>query len=117
MPEALFRTSSKAACAAVLLGALLGGCGAVRGAAELTDLATTPGEPKPFVLETRPQDPRYVPVGSAVTRDAKRKTVDEFKKLEAELEAKRVSNDAAGAQAQSLGKTPPPAPAQAQPSN
>ncbi|MBN9447025.1 MAG: hypothetical protein J0I67_08930 [Bosea sp.] len=96
---------------------LLGGCEAARGVAEFTDLATKPAEPKPFVLETRPQDPKYVPVGSAVTRDAKRKTVEEFKKLEAELEAKRISNEAAGVQAQSLGKTPPPAPAAAQPSN
>lgn len=111
MPDPLFRIPSKAACMAVLLGALLGGCGAVRGVAEITDLATTPAEPKPFVVETRPQDPRYVPVGSTISRDAKRKTVEEFKKLEAELEAKRISNVAAGTQAQSLGNTPPPAPA------
>lgn len=117
MPEALFRTSLKVACAAALFGILLGGCGAARGVAEFTDMATTPGEPKPFVLETRPQNPNYVPVGSTIKRDAKRKTVEEFKKLEAELEAKRISNEAAGSQAQSLGKTPPPAPAPAQPAN
>ena len=117
MPQALVRTSSKVVCAAALLGLLLGGCEAVRGAAELTDMATKPGEPKPFVLETRPQNPNYVPVGSTIKRDAKRKTVEEFKKLETELEAKRISNEAAGSQAQSLGKTSPPAPAQAQPTN
>ena len=101
---------------ALLVGAVLGGCQAARGVAEMTDFATTPGEPKPFVVEIRPQDPRYIPIGTTVTRQAKRKTVDEFKKLEAELEAKRISNDAAGAQAQSLGKVlPPPAPPPAPP--
>jgi hypothetical protein len=96
---------------AALVAVLLGGCEAARGVAELTDLATEPGEPKPFVTETRPQDPKYIPIGTTVTREAKRKTVDEFKALEAELEAKRISNEAAGSQAQALGKTPPPAPA------
>jgi len=109
MPDALSRTSPKVACMAALLAMSLGGCGAVRSAAEFTDLATKPGEPKPFVTETRPQDPRYVPIGSVVTREAKRKTVAEFKQMEAELEAQRISNDAAGKQAQDLGKTPPPA--------
>lgn len=100
----------------LLMGAALGGCQAARGVAEMTDFATTPGEPKPFVVETRPQDPRYIPIGTTVTRQAKRKTVDEFKKLEAELDAKRISNEAAGAQAQSLGKAlPPPAPPPAPP--
>lgn len=84
----------------------------MRGAAELTDLATKPGEPKPFVTETRPQDPKYIPIGTTVSREAKRKTVDDFKALEAELDAKRISNEAAGTQAQDLGKAlPPPAPA------
>jgi hypothetical protein len=94
----------------LLFGLALGGCEATRGVAELTDLATKPGEPKPFVVETRPQDPKYIPIGTTVSRQAKRKTVDEFKKLEAELDAKRISNEAAGSQAQSLGKVlPPPA--------
>lgn len=111
MPEVRIQSSLKNACALSLLAAMLGGCGVARGAAELTDLATTPGEPKPFVAETRPQNPQYVPIGTTVSREAKRKTVDDFKKLEAELEAKRSSNEAAGVQAQQLGKTPPPKPA------
>lgn len=101
----------KAAGLLLLAGLALGGCEATRGVAEITDLATTPAEPKPFVRETRPQDPTYIPIGTTVSREAKRKTVDDFKKLEAELEAKRISNEAAGSQAQALGKTPPPAPA------
>ena len=108
--------SLKAVGLVLLVGAALGGCEAARGVAELTDLATKPGDPKPFVTETRPQDPKYIPIGTTVSRPAKRKTVDEFKKLEAELEAKRISNDAAGAQAQQLGKVlPPPAPPPAPP--
>ena len=100
----------------LLVAIALGGCESARGIAEATDFATTPGQPKPFVVETRPQDPRYIPIGTTVTRQAKRKTVEEFKKLEAELEAKRISNDAAGSQAQSLGKVlPPPAPPPAPP--
>lgn len=101
----------KAAGLLLFAGLALGGCEATRGVAEITDLATKPGDPKPFVLETRPQDPKYIPIGTTASREAKRKTVDEFKKLEAELEAKRMSNEAAGSQAQALGKTPPPAPA------
>lgn len=103
--------SLKAAGLLLLAGVALGGCGAARGVAEMTDLATKPGDPKPFVTETRPQDPKYIPIGSTVSREAKRKTVDEFKALEAELDAKRISNEAAGTQAQQLGKVlPPPAP-------
>jgi len=103
--------SLRAAGLVLLAGAVLGGCEAARGVAEMTDLATKPGEPKPFVTETRPQDPKFIPIGTTVSREAKRKTVAEFKALEAELDAKRISNDAAGAQAQSLGKVlPPPEP-------
>ena len=102
--------SLKAVGLVLLVGAALGGCEAARGGAELTDLATKPGDPKPLVTETRPQDPKYIPIGTTVSREAKRKTVDEFKKLEAELDAKRISNEAAGTQAQHLGKVlPPPA--------
>ena len=103
--------SLKTAGLVLLVSVALGGCEAARGVAEFTDLATKPGDPKPFVTETRPQDPKYIPIGTTVSREAKRKTVDEFKKLEAELDAKRISNEAAGTQAQELGKVlPPPAP-------
>jgi len=79
--------------------------------AEAAGMATTPQEAKPFVQETRPTDMAYVPVGSVVTREAARKPVADFKTMEAELEAKRISNEAAGTQAKALGATPPPAPA------
>lgn len=95
-------------------GLALAGCaadGPGKAVAEAAGMATTPQESKPFVRETRPTNPDYIPVGSAITRAAPRKPVDDFKKLEAELEAKRLANEAAGTQAQSLGKTAPPKPA------
>lgn len=112
-----FEQPTKKPLAALLLLAALGvaaaGCAGEAGkvVAEAAGMATTPQEAKPFVQETRPADPAYIPVGSAVRREAERKPVDEFKKMEAELEAKRISNEAAGNQAKSLGATPPPAPA------
>jgi hypothetical protein len=95
-------------------GFVLAGCaadGPGKAVAEATGLATTPQESKPFVKETRQANPEYIPVGTVATRAAPRKPVDEFKKLEAELEAKRVANEAAGTEAKSLGATPPPKPA------
>lgn len=94
-------------------GTAAAGCAGEGGKAiaEAAGMATTPQEAKSFVQETRPADSAYIPVGSAVTREAARKPVDDFKKMEAELEAKRISNEAAGTQAKSLGATPPPKPA------
>ena len=97
-----------AAWAAVAAGCAGEGSKAV---AEAAGMATTAQEAKPFVQETRPADSAYIAVGSAVTRQAPRKPVEDFKKLEAELDAKRISNEAAGTQAKSLGATPPPKPA------
>ncbi|HEY5795827.1 MAG TPA: hypothetical protein VIU82_12495 [Bosea sp. (in: a-proteobacteria)] len=95
------------------IGIAAAGCagGGTKAIAEAAGMATTAQEPKPFVQETRPADPAYIPVGSAVTRQAQRKPVDDFKKMEAELEAKRTANEAAGTEAKSLGATPPPQPA------
>ena len=90
------------------LALLLAGCagdGSVRSVAEATGLATTAQEPRIFVQQSRPVDPLYIPVGTVATRQAKRKTVDEFKTLEATLEAKRQANDAAGTRARALGAT------------
>ncbi|KRE07529.1 hypothetical protein ASE63_22800 [Bosea sp. Root381] len=90
------------------------GCagGATKVVAEAAGMATTAQEAKPFVQETRPANPAYIPVGSSVTRQAPRKPVDDFKKVEAELEAKRLANEAAGNQARALGSaTVPPQPA------
>jgi hypothetical protein len=90
-------------------GFLLAGC--AKDIAEATGFATTAQESKPFVKETRQAEADYIPVGSSVTRAAPRKPVADFKKLESDLEAKRISNESAGNQAKTLGSTPPPAPA------
>jgi hypothetical protein len=94
-------------------GPFLAGCAGdgIKGVAEATGLATTPQESKPFVKQARRADADYIPVGSSVTRTAPRKPVADFKTLETQLEAKRLSNEAAGNQAKVLGATPPPAPA------
>jgi Flp pilus assembly protein TadD len=109
------RSAARAGIVAAALALALAGCvssdGPVKAVAEATGLATTPQESKPFVRATRRAEADYVPVGTVATREARRKTVPEFKTLEAELEAKRISNDAAGAQAKVLGATPPPKPA------
>lgn len=89
----------------------VGGCAGGKVVAEAAGMATTTQEPKPFVQESRPVDAAYIPVGSTVTRAAPRRPVADFKAMEAELEAQRVANEAAGARARALGSTPPPAPA------
>jgi hypothetical protein len=71
--------------------------------------------------------PAYTPTGQAARFAAPvpdRKPTDpckpraEFKQIESQLEARRMSNDAAGSQAVSLGKAlPAPAPAAALPTN
>ncbi|WP_377847521.1 hypothetical protein [Bosea sp. UC22_33] len=100
--------------ALVVVGTALAGCGSgegFKGVAEAAGLATTPQESKAFVRETRPADLEYVPIGSSVTRTAPRKPVQDYKKIEAALEAKQKANAAAGDTAKALGATPPPAPA------
>lgn len=107
--------------AAIAMAGLLASCtadGSLHGAAEATGLATTPQEAKPFVKETRPARVGFVPVQSTASRAAVRMEPSQFEAIEAELEAKRLSNEAAGAQARALGtKLPPPAPADALRSN
>lgn len=121
MPLEISATKSlMARLAPAALALALGGCagdGPVKVVAEVAGMATTPQESRKFVQETRPADPQYIPVGTVATREAKRKTVDEFKALEKQLEAQRTSNDAAGTQARQLGSTPPPKPAEALPTN
>lgn len=81
------------------------------------DLATTLGAgpknaPTPdFVAASRPQSLDYMPVGTRGTgRTTAARTPDEIKAAEAELDAIRTQNEAAGAAAAQLGGTPPPQP-------
>lgn len=121
MPLEMSATKSLMAMLAPAAIALaLGGCagdGPVKTVAEVAGMATTPQESRKFVQDTRPTDSQYIPVGTVAKRDATRKTVPEFKAIEAQLEAQRTSNDAAGTQAKQLGSTPPPKPAEVLPTN
>ncbi len=70
-------------------------------------MAETPG----FVAASRPGALDYVPVGTAQDdRPTKARTADEVKAAEAEMDAIRTRNEAAGAAAARLGGTPEPEP-------
>lgn len=75
---------------------------------------------EPLCQGDGPAPAPYVPAGQAarfkISPDSRKPNDDckpraEFKKIEAELEAKRTANEAAGAEAKSLGATPAPQPA------
>ena len=64
-----------------------------------------------FVARSRPANLEYMPIGTPVPdRPTPARTADEIKAAEAELDALRSRNEAAGADAAELGKTPPPEP-------
>jgi hypothetical protein len=64
-----------------------------------------------FVARSRPANLEYMPIGTpTVERPTPARTADEIKAAEAELDALRSRNEAAGAAAAELGKTPPPEP-------
>jgi hypothetical protein len=70
-------------------------------------LAPTPD----FVARSRPANIDYMPIGTpAPERPTPARTAEEIKAAEAELDALRIRNEAAGAAAAELGKTPPPEP-------
>jgi len=81
------------------------------------DVATSLGAgprsaPTPdFVARSRPANLDYMPIGTPVPdRPTPARTAEEIKAAEAEMDALRSRNEAAGAQAAELGKTPPPEP-------
>ena len=81
------------------------------------DVATSLGAgpqvaPTPdFVARSRPATLDYMPIGAPVAeRPTPARTAEEFKAAEAELDAIRSRNEAAGAAAAEMGKTPPPEP-------
>jgi hypothetical protein len=70
-------------------------------------MAATPD----FVARSRPANLEYMPIGTPTAeRPTPARTADEIKAAEAELDALRTRNEAAGAAAAELGKTPPPEP-------
>lgn len=73
------------------------------------NMAATPD----FVSNSRPASLEYMPIGTSKPgRTTAAKTADEVKAAEAELDAIRARNAAAGAAAAQLGGTPAPEPAQ-----
>ena len=126
------------------LGVAVAGCAGEgsKMVAEAAGIATSAQEPKPFVVETRPTDPAYMPVGRTFpvdplcqgdapaptpyvpagqaahfrfTPESRKPNEDckpraEFKKIEAELDARRQTMEADGNAAKALGSTPPPKP-------
>jgi hypothetical protein len=93
-----------------LLGACAGPDSAVHPLAVAVGAAHADPKPKTFVTETRPAELTYIPVGTRVTRPARKLTPAEFAAYEAELNARKATDAAAGAAAQQLGATPPPPP-------
>lgn len=64
-----------------------------------------------FVARSRPATLDYMPIGTPVPdRPTPARTAEEIKAAEAELDALRTRNEAAGAAAAEAGKTPPPEP-------
>jgi hypothetical protein len=101
--------------AACVLLAVLAGCtetNPVRDAAQGVGLASRPSEPADFVRQSRASAPSgFMPVGvSAPPRPLRRKSAEEFKAMEAALEADRRRLEADGASARRAGATPPPKP-------
>lgn len=77
---------------------------------EVAGFTTRVSDPKPFVIEARPAEPAYLPVGVTVQRQATKKTAAEFRAIEQSLDAAKGSNESAGSTAKALGATPPPLP-------
>ena len=68
-----------------------------------------------FVARSRPATLDYMPIGTpAAERPTPARTAAEIKAAEAEMDALRTRNEAAGAEATELGKTPPPEPVRLQ---
>lgn len=100
---------------AALIAANVAACAG--GSNPVRDVATAVGAgpqvaPTPdFVAQSRPQSLDYMPIGTPVEgRPTPARTPDEIKAAEAELDALRSRNEAAGAAAARLGGTPPPEP-------
>lgn len=113
--KALLASRAVAAGATVLAIANAGGC--AEGSNPTRDLFAAVGAgPKvaatpDFVASSRPEKLDFMPVGtSEAGRATPARTADEVKAAEAELDALRTQNEAAGQAASKLGGTPAPQP-------
>jgi hypothetical protein len=96
------------------LAAVLAGCGEanlVRDAAQGVGLAGRPSESTDFVRESRATSPSgFMAVGvNAPARPEPRKTADQFRALEQQLDAEKTRLEAEGVRLRQAGATPPPA--------
>jgi len=112
-----FPTASRAS--ALLLATLVaanvtacaGGSNPVRDIAVAVGAGPKVAATPDFVAQSRPQNLDYMPIGrSEEGRPTAARTAEEVKAEEAELDALRARNEAAGAAAARLGGTPPPEP-------
>jgi hypothetical protein len=112
-----FPTASRASALVltILVGVNVTACAG--GSNPVRDIATSVGAgpktaPAPdFVASSRPQSLDYMPIGTSVERrPTAARTPEEIMQTEAELNALRARNEAAGAAAARLGGTPPPEP-------
>jgi hypothetical protein len=104
-----------AICLTMLAAAGLSGCNGsfnpVRDVATAVGAGPHAAATPDFVARSRPADLEYMPIGKPVVeRPTPARTADEIKAAEAELDSLRSRNEAAGAAAAELGKTPPPEP-------
>ncbi|MBB4040940.1 hypothetical protein GGR34_002599 [Microvirga flocculans] len=110
-PLSLPRASALALAAAASIG--LAGCNSnpVRDVATAVGAGPQMAATPEFVARSRPDSLDYMPIGTPVPeRPTPARTAAEVKAAEAELDALRARNEAAGAEAAELGKTPPPEP-------
>ncbi|EIM28853.1 hypothetical protein [Microvirga lotononidis] len=95
----------------MLVAGCNGGFNPVRDVAAAVGAGPQTAASQDFVVQSRPTNLDYMPIGTAVQgRPTAARTADEIKAAEAELDALRARNEAAGAAAATLGNTPPPEP-------
>lgn len=100
-----------AAVTLTVLSACSGDVNPVRDAVVATGIASGPKEGQDFVRATRRAGIDYMPVGvSAPDRTIRKKTPEEVKALEAELDAARSGNEARAAQARQQAAPGEPTP-------
>lgn len=92
------------------LSACSGDVNPVRDAVVATGLAGQTKEAQDFVKRSRPANLEYMPVGvSAAPRNVTKKSPDQIKALETELDTVRTGNEAKAAEARRAGAASAPA--------
>jgi len=97
----------------LITAASLAGCNSnpVRDVATAVGAGPQTARTPDFVARSRPASLDYMPIGATVPeRPTPARTQAEIKAAEEELDDIRTRNEAAGAAAADLGKTPPPEP-------